>query len=276
MVKPAVRRQAVGLLRERFQFSRQRACRLVGLSRSSWYYRTRRKEPEGLRRKLRELATERPRFGYRRLHVMLRRQGWTVNHKRVYRLYREEGLLVRRRRRKRITGLNRVPLPSPTRRNEHWAMDFVRDCFSDGRCFRTLTLVDLFTRECPVIEVDTSLPGARVVRVLEQLAESRGLPEVITVDNGPEFISRVLDAWAFRRGVKLQFIRPGKPIENAFNESFNGRFRDECLNENWFLDLQDARAQIETWRIDYNEVRPHSSIGNLPPMEFAKRAGLSN
>ena len=198
-----------------------------------------------------------------------------VNHKRTERIYREEGLALRRkRRRKGATGV-RVVIPSAQRPNEHWSMDFVSDSIVTGRRFRALTVVDNYSRECPVIEVDTSLGGARVVNVLERLSDTRGLPEVITVDNGPEFVGRALDEWAYRRGVKLNFIRPGKPIENAFAESFNGRLRDECLNTNWFINLKEAREIIENWREDYNQVRPHSSLNNLTPAEYAKTmAGL--
>lgn len=276
MVKPTVQRQAVGWLRERFGFGARRACRLAGLAASSWYYRSRKTQPDRLRGRLRELAAKRPRFGYRRLHVLLRREGEQVNHKRVYRLYREEGLAVRKKQRKKLAGRNRVPMPLPSCANERWSMDFVFDTLVAGRSFRTLNIVDDFTRECVAIEVDTSIGGLRVTRVLDRLADTRGLPRSIVIDNGPEFAGRALDAWAYRRGVKLNFIRPGKPVENAFVESFNGRFRDECLNENWFLDLHDAKAKIEEWRTDYNQVRPHSSLGNVPPIEFAKRVGLSN
>lgn len=198
-----------------------------------------------------------------------------VNHKRTERIYREEGLALRRKRRRKGAAGVRVVIPSAQRPNEHWSMDFVSDSIVTGRRFRALTVVDNYSRECPVIEVDTSLGGARVVNVLERLSDTRGLPEVITVDNGPEFVGRALDEWAYRRGVKLNFIRPGKPIENAFAESFNGRLRDECLNTNWFINLKEAREIIENWREDYNQVRPHSSLNNLTPAEYAKTmAGL--
>lgn len=228
-----------------------------------------------MRKRLRELAEQRKRFGSPRLHILLKREGLVVNHKRTERIYREEGLALRRkRRRKGATGV-RVVIPSAQRPNEHWSMDFVSDSIVTGRRFRALIVVDNYSRECPVIEVDTSLGGARVVNVLERLSDTRGLPEVITVDNGPEFVGRALDEWAYRRGVKLNFIRPGKPIENAFAESFNGRLRDECLNTNWFINLKEAREIIENWREDYNQVRPHSSLNNLTPAEYAKTmAGL--
>lgn len=214
------------------------------------------------------IARERPRFGYRRLYVRLRREGLMVNHKRVYRLYRAEGLAVRKRKRKRINATQRQPHALPTRPNQRWSMDFVSDGLGNGRRFRTLNVVDDFSRECLAIEADFSLPGARVVRVLDQLIEVRGKPEAIVIDNGPEFAGRALDAWAYERGVALLFIRPGKPIENAFIESFNGRFRDECLNQHWFLSMKHARALISAWKEDYNTVRPHSALGNMPPAEY--------
>jgi putative transposase len=215
-------------------------------------------------------AAARARFGYRRLHILLAREGLQLNHKRVHRLYQAAGLQVRRRRRKRLTRAERAPLPTPARGRERWSMDFTVDRLADGRGFRTLNIVDDFTRECVAIEVDRSLPGLRVVRVLDRLHATLGLPETIVVDNGPEFSGRTLDAWAYARGVTLRFIRPGKPIENAYIESFNGKFRDECLSQHWFLSLNDARFHIERYRIDYNEVRPHSSLANRTPAEFAR------
>lgn len=219
--------------------------------------------------RLKAHAVDRPRFGYRRLHTLVDREGLRVNHKRVYGVYRAAELQVRRRRRKRLTRGQRVPLPTPSRRGERWSMDFMVDTLADGRGFRTLNIVDDFTRECLAIEVDRSLPGLRVVRVLERLLETTDLPETIVVDNGPEFSGRTLDTWAYARGVQLRFIRPGKPIENAFVESFNGKFRDECLNEHWFASVAEARALIEAWRIDYNTVRPHSGLHGATPEQFA-------
>jgi putative transposase len=203
--------------------------------------------------------------------VLIRREGYHVNKKLVYRVYREEKLSLRVRKRKRIAALVRVPLPAPEKPNVRWSMDFVSDQLgSTGRRFRCLTIVDDFSRECLAIEVDTSLPGSRVARVLERLAFSRGLPQAIVVDNGPEFTGRSLDAWAFEKGIKLDYIRPGKPVENAYIESFNGKFRDECLNEHWFVTLREAQVRIEAWREDYNCKRPHSSLGDLTPEQFAK------
>ena len=225
-----------------------------------------------IRKRLRELAEQRKRFGSPRLHIMLKREGLVVNHKKTERLYREEGLALRRKRkRKRAAGI-RVVMAPPQRINKRWSMDFVTDNIVTGRRFRALTIVDDYSRECPAIEVDTSLGGRRVVSVLDRLSETRGLPEVITIDNGPEFAGKALDEWAYRKGVKLNFIRPGKPIENAFVESFNGRFRDECLNTNWFLSVKHAREVIEEWRRDYNEVRPHSSLKGNTPREYAEAA----
>jgi len=265
MVSPTARREAVGWLQTRGTSTR-RACRVVGLSRATWRYQ-RRADPQNvaLLDRLQAHATARPRFGYRRLHILVGREGLRVNHKRLYRLYRAAGLQVRRRRRKRLTRGDRVPLPVPTQRGERWSMDFTLDTLADGRAFRTLNIVDDFTRECVAIEVDRSLPGLRVTRVLDRLHSTIGLPASIVVDNGPEFAGRTLDAWAYAHGVTLRFIRPGKPIENAYVESFNGKFRDECLNEHWFLNLVDAKTEIERWRVDYNTVRPHSSLDQATP-----------
>lgn len=223
----------------------------MGISRSSARYKTRRSGDQELRERLRALAGERRRFGYRRLCVLLRREGFIVNHKRVYRLYREEGLTVRKRRRKRVSRRPRLPLLFPLAPNRLWSLDFVQDTLSWGRKFRLLTVVDAFSRECLAIEVDTSLSGQRVARVLERVArERRAVPDVIVCDNGPELTSRALDQWAYERGVELHFIEPGKPQQNGFIESFNGRLRDECLNEHWFRNLPHARRIIEEWRPD--------------------------
>jgi putative transposase len=267
-VRPAARRAAVGLLQQRFGVSERRACRVVGICRSSMRYRPAARPDEPvLRQRLRELAAERKRFGYRRLHVLLGREGVTVNHKRVERLYRAEGLAVRRRRRKRLAAAVRTPLLLPTRPNEQWSLDFVTDALSWGRRIRLLAVVDTVTREALAIEVDTSLPGERVVRVLERIATERGVPHAIVLDNGPELTGRALDQWAYGRGVQLRFIAPGKPIQNAFAESFIGRLRDECLNEHWFTSLADARRTVEAWRRDDNAVRPHSGLDYRTPIE---------
>lgn len=259
-------------LQERFLVSGRRACGLIRIHRSTVRYRPRVRDDEPLRIRLAELAKERSRFGYRRLHVLLRREGHLVNHKRVLRLYRLAGLSLRRQKRKRMPSLARGAAGLPTRENECWALDFVSDALAWGRRIRCLTVVDCFTRESPAIEVDTSLPGARVVRVLESLSRQRGLPQTILMDNGPELTSRVLDQWAYEHGVELHFIDLGKPVQIAFIESFNGRFRDECLNQHWFLSLAQARSIVEDWRLDYNRARPHSSLGYLTPDEFATQA----
>jgi putative transposase len=226
---------------------------------------------EKLRGLLKELAGKYRRWGHPKLHVLVRRRGFMVNHKRTERLYREEGLCLRVRRKKKLAAVLRTPSPKGTSPNEHWAMDFIKDSFWTGRKFRCFTLVDTFTKECPLIEADTSLTGQRVVRVLEYLGKVRGLPKTIRVDNGPEFISRVLDEWAHRTGVGLDFIRPGKPTDNPYIESFHDKFRDECLNQNYFLNLKEAKEVIESWRIEYNTVRPHESLDQLTPEEFVNQ-----
>jgi putative transposase len=255
-----------------YEMSERHACRLLGLARSTHRYRAQRsKRDAGLRARLKELAAKRMRFGYRRLTAMLVREGISVNHKRVYRLYREEGLAMRIRQRRRIGWTSARTGPVATKPNQRWSIDFVSDCVSTGRVIRMLTVVDDCTRECPAIEVDTSLGGLRVRRVLDRIASERGLPEAIVLDNGPEFRGRALAAWSEERRVRLEFIQPGKPAQNAYAESFNGRLRDECLNASWFTTLSDARRKIETWRQDYNDQRPHSSLNYLPPAEFARK-----
>ena len=251
-----------------FEVSRRRACELVGLSRSTYYYESQAKGHAALRIRLRDLASVHVRYGYRRLHVLLRREGWGVNHKLVQRLYREEGLQVRTKKRKKQVSRPRVKRAKPTAPNQHWSMDFVHDQLANGRRFRCLTLVDHFSRVSPAIEVDRSLTGERVVEALERLSASHGLPEVIFVDNGTEFTSKAVDHWAYGNEVKLDFSRPGKPTDNAYIESFNGRLREECLNQHWFTSLADAKLTIERWRQAYNHRRPHSSLGYLSPAEY--------
>ena len=198
-----------------------------------------------------------------------------MNHKRIYRIYTEEGLAVRTKKRKKLVSAVRVVRPVATNPNERWSMDFVSDSLHDGRRFRALTLVDQFSRESPAIEVGRSIPGSQVVAVLERLAKTTGLPKIITVDNGPEFTGRALDDWAHRNGIKLDYSRPGKPTDNAYIESFNGRLRQECLDQHWFSSLEDAKIKIETWRINYNEQRPHSSLGDQTPRAYAENWQLS-
>lgn len=270
MMTPAVRREAVQEAQERFPISERRACGLVGIGRSSYNYHFRRPDDEPLRVALRQAAAERKRFGYRRLTWILRRRGWQDNHKRIERIYREEKLQVRRRSRKRTAKGRGQPMVLPSAVNERWSMDFMQDCLADGRRIRLLNIVDDYTRECLKIEVDTSLGGARVVRTLNEIIAARGRPRMLLTDNGPEFTGRALDQWAYQTGVALDFIDAGKPQQNAYIESFNGKFRDECLNEHWFVTLWDAREKAAQYRQEYNTDRPHSSLGNATPDEFAR------
>jgi putative transposase len=263
-----VRRAVVRVVQERYEVSERHACGLIGVGRSTCRYRPSPRSDEPMvRQQLRELAAQRRRFGYRRLHVLLRRAGHAINHKRTYRLYRQEGLAVRQRKRKRMVAAARERSARSVAPNQAWAADFVSDTLANGRRIRVFSVVDTFTREALAAEVDTSLPAVRVVQVLEEIAMLRGLPDSITFDNGPELTSRLVDQWAYERGVKLCFIDPGKPVQNAFSESFNGRLRDECLNDNWFLNLAHARRIIADWRQDYNRDRPHSSLGYRTPEE---------
>ena len=258
-------------VQERHGLSERHACRLVGIGRSTLRYRPRGSAgEEALRQRLRTLAAERPRFGYRRLHALLRREGVRLNHKRVERLYREEGLAVRRRGRKRVARDGRGRAALPVRPNQQWGIDFVSDTLAWGRRIRLFTVVDVFTREVLAIEVDTPLPEGRVVRVLERLAVERGAPDEIVLDNGPELAGKAVDQWAYERGVWLRFIEPGKPVQNAFVESFQGRLRDECLDRHWFVGLSDARHTVETWRQDDHRARPHSALGYQAPQEFRR------
>ena len=253
---------------ERHGLSQRHACRLVGLDRSTLRYQRKRPDDAALRQRLRELAAERRRFGYRRLGWMLAREGHAMNHKRLYRLYHEEQLTVRRRRgRKRALG-TRVPMTLPGAINQRWSLDFVADALSDGRRFRILCVVDDFSRECLATVVDTSLGGVRVVRELERVTAERALPQMVVSDNGTELTSGAVLRWATGR-LEWHYIEPGKPVQNAFVESFNSKLRDECLNEHVFLTLAEARETIEAWRHDYNHMRPHGSLGALTPTEFA-------
>jgi putative transposase len=252
-------------------YSQRRACRLVGLHPKTYRYATKRSGDDELRRRLRELASQRRCFGYRRLGTMLERQGIKLSPKKLYRLYREERLTVRKRGgRKRALG-TRAPMAIPQDRNLRWSLDFVADTLVSGRRFRILTLVDDFTRECLGLVVDTSLTGLRVVRELDRIAELRGYPGMIVSDNGTELTSNAILAWQQQRGVEWHYIAPGKPMQNGFVESFNGKLRDECLNEHLFANLKEAREIIEGWRTDYNTNRPHSSLNGLTPTEFAAR-----
>lgn len=271
MVTPAVRRQAVALVEERFAVSQRRACQTLAVSRRRVDYQSR-KNDTALRERLKALAAERRRFGYRRLAIMLRREGQQANLKKVYRLYREEGLMVRRRKgRKRAIG-SRLPLPKPDSLNQVWSLDFVSDALSDGRRFRILGVMDQYSRECLSLTVDTSIGGARVVRELDNLVHCHGKPACIVSDNGTELTSRAVLLWAQENRIAWHYITPGKPRENGYTESLNGKLRDECLNETEFTSLAYARQVIEDWREDYNTVRPHSSLGYQPPAVY--RASL--
>ena len=263
----AVLKAAVEQVREKYAFSQRRACRVMTMAVSSYRYQSRRSD-EPLRTKLLELAREKPRFGYRRLHVLLRRCGEAVNHKRVHRVYRAAGLSLRRKKRKHCVRVGQ-PLRAWTAANQEWALDFVHDAVECGRTIRVLSVVDVYTRECLALEVDTSFASRRVTRVLDAIIAERGQPQAIRCDNGPELTSRHFLAWCVERQIELIHIQPGKPTQNARVESFNGRLRDECLNVSWFQNLFDAKRKIATWKIEYNEERPHSSLGYLTPKEFA-------
>ncbi len=251
--------------------SERRACRALLFGRSSQRYKGKKDEQAALRMRIKEIAAVRVRYGYKRIHVLLRREGWRVNHKRVYRIYCEEGLNLRTKRpRRRKSAAHRVARDEARALNESWSMDFAADALFDGKRFRALTVVDNFSRQCLGIRVDQGIKGDDVVKELEYLKATRGIPKVIFCDNGTEFVSKAMDKWAYENGVTLDFSRPGKPTDNALVESFIGSFRDECLNVNWFLSLEDAKEKIEAWRIDYNEFRPHSSLGDKTPADFAK------
>lgn len=250
--------------------SQRRACRLVGLSRSVLSYRSLKQHSDAvLQGRLRELAAERKRFGYRRLYVLLRREGHIVNHKKVYRLYRQADLAVRRRKRRRGIAVARQPLELPMRPNQVWSLDFVMDSLANGRRLKILTVVDDATKESVLIEPAHSLTGDDVAELLDRVAQFRGYPEAVRTDQGPEFTCRAFDQWAYEHGVTPLLIQAGKPTQNAYIESFNGKLRDECLNEHWFASLHQARIIIAAWRRDYNEQRPHSSLNYLTPAEFA-------
>ena len=269
MVAPAAERDAVAHLQAAYGMSERRACRVLGCCRMTMRYQALRTDDIVLRDRMKAIAHERRRFGYRRLHVLLRREGYQVNHKRLFRIYREEKLMVRRRGgRKRAMG-TRAPMLIPMAPNDRWSLDFVSDQMTDGRRFRVLTVVDDCTRECLTLVADTSLSGLRVARELEILMASRGRPKMIVSDNGTEFTSNAILGFADRMGIDWHYIAPGKPIQNAFIESFNGRLRDELLNETLFPSLTHVRATVASWRVDYNLHRPHSRLGWMTPAEYA-------
>ena len=274
MVTAGQRRLAVTMAMTAAGIPERQACRDTRFSRSSQRYRTRRPERTGLRERLLTLATLKTRWGYRRLTWLLRREGMLVNRKLVYRVYRELGLSVRRRKRKRVAVV-RQPLAVPPRPNARWSMDVVSDALGDGRKFRAFTVVDDFTRECVALDVARSCTGRCVARVLDRAIGERDVPATVVCDNGSEFTSQALDQWAHQRGVHLHFIEPGKPVQKAFAESCNGRVRDECLNETWFLTLAEAQVTLGSWRAEYNAGRPHGSLKSLTPTEFAARWSTS-
>lgn len=266
MVRPAVRRTWVAWVREMFRVSTSRACRATGVHRSLITRRLRRPRQDALRQRLRELAAARVSYGYPRLHVLLRREGWPVNRKRVYRLYREEGLMLKRRRpTRRKSAARRVSRPVAQQPNERWAMDFVHDRLHGGQTVRILTVVDVCTRECLVLHAARQFRGEDVVAALTRVCAARGKPPVIQVDNGTKFTSRALDARAYWNSVTLDFSRPGKPTDNAVIEAFNGTLRRECLSQHWFLSLEETQHQLDHYRHEYNFDRPHSSLANHPP-----------
>jgi len=263
------RKEAVQWLWKHFLVSQRRICELMGVAESSQRYVSR-KNDEVLRMKLVEASREKPRWGYRRLQFVLKEKGMEVNHKKVYRVYREAGLMIRRRRRKRLlrAGFVRTEV---TGANQEWALDFVHDAAESGRKFRVLSVIDVYTRECLALEVETSFASRRVTRELDRIIAERGVPEAIRCDNGPEITSRHILAWALERKIELVHIEPGRPMQNGYVESFHGKLRDECLNASWFGNLFEARVKIGAWKEEYNEERPHSSLGNVPPRVFARR-----
>jgi len=271
VVKPAGKKQIVNHLIEQHEISERMACQLVGLSRTGYRYTAKQKDDSALRERLKVLATNYSRYGYLLLHGLLKAEGLVINKKRTYRIYTEENLQVRTKKRKKLQR-PRLPMAVPTAVNECWAMDFVSDQLSNGRRFRVLNIVDVYSKEMVGQLASISITGNQVARFLDQVGECRKLPPVITCDNGTEYTSKAMFFWSQKTGVKLGFIQPGKPTQNAFVESLNGKFRNECLNQHWFRTLDEARKEIDLWREHYNNVRPHSSLGYIPPVEFAKRA----
>ena len=264
-MSPAGRRAVVDHFQADFDMSQRRACSLAGQARSVQQYCSVRRPMKGLLDRLVELAGERPRFGYRRLTILLRREGFRVNHKRIWKLYRDLGLAVRKKRRKRASQAPREAQPVASALNSCWSMDFLSDSMTDGRALRVFAAVDDYSRRCVALECDISLPAQRVTRALDRACENYGAPKCIRTDNGPEFTSRAFDQWCYERGIEHHFIRPGKPVENAFAESFNGRVRDEMLNQHCFTSVRHAQDLLDDWRVDYNTLRPHTALGGLSP-----------
>ncbi len=275
MVTPGAKRAVAAHLCEAHGVSQRRACTTLAIDRSTVRYVSRRDDDAVLREKIRNIAAERRRFGYRRVHILLQRDGICINHKKLRRLYAEEKLQVKRRGgRKRALGTRR-PMAVPDQANQRWSLDFVSDALTDCRRFRILSVVDDFTRECLALVPDTSLSGARVARELDGIIAARAKPSAIVSDNGTEFTSTAILRWSEERQVEWHYIAPGKPQQNAFAESFNGRLRDECLNETLFSSLPQARSVLAAWQADYNQTRPHSSLGNVPPVQFARQTMLA-
>lgn len=272
MGRPALRKQAVAYVMSHYCISQRRACTLIKMSRSTLYYLPVRDPRPELRRRMKELAQIRIRYCYRRLHVLLKREGWQLGRKQCYRIYREEELQLRSKlpkRRKMV--VQRRQRHAATRQGEVWSMDFVADQFGSGGKFRILTVVDVFTRQALAVDAGLRLKGEHVVETLNRLVRWHGPPKVVFVDNGSEFTGRLMDMWAYHHGVRLDFSRPGKPTDNSFVETFNGTLRDECLNLNWFASLTEAQRLLEAWRRDYNESRPHSALEYLTPAEYARK-----
>ncbi|MDT3382345.1 IS3 family transposase [Labrys neptuniae] len=276
-LKPVRRRRLVDEVRADWKVSIRRACATFLIDTSLYHYKSKRGDQAVLKARIKEITATRVRYGYRRVHVLLRREGWPVNAKRIYRLYKELGLQIRNKTpRRRVKARLREDRAQAVHSNDVWAMDFVHDQLATGRKIRVLTVVDTFSRFSPAVDPRFSYRGEDVVATLERACRSVGYPRTIRVDQGSEFISRDLDLWAYQRGVELDFSRPGKPTDNAFIESFNGKFRSECLNAHWFLTLDDARLKMEEWRKDYNTVRPHSAIGNKPPISLTKGSSAAS
>ena len=271
MVTPAARKPVAHYLIDVFKLSERVACKLAGVSRTGFRYCQKDKADDSVRSRLKELASQYPRYGYLMLHGLLKGEGLVVNRKHTYRLYTEEALQVRTKKRKKLTR-PRQPIEVPSAPNQRWSMDFVSDQLSSGRRFRVLNVVDDFSREMVGQLVSVSISGRQVARFLSQLIELRGKPKKVICDNGTEFTSKAMFFWSKETRIELGFIQPGKPTQNAFVESLNGKFRNECLNQHWFRTLDEARYEIDLWREHYNNVRPHSSLNYLPPVEYAKRA----
>jgi putative transposase len=274
---PGRKRKLVDEVRSEWQVSIRRACAALEVDRSTFHYRSRRSGQATLEHRIKEICDVRIRYGYRRVHILLRREGWAVNHKKTRRIYRELGLQLRSKTpKRRVRAKLRDDRRPATRSNETWAMDFVHDQLATGHKLRVLTIVDIFSRFSPALEPRLTFRGTDVVEILERVCKEVGFPATIRVDQGTEFVSRDLDLWAYQRGVTLDFSRPGKPTDNAFIEAFNGRFRAECLNAHWFLNLADAQKKMEDWRRYYNEERPHGSIGNKPPILLQDHDGAAS